>query len=78
MIVKLKDGGFVIDQGNVRARNENQFFAIEIDYDTYFERTQFLRLHIQLELVVALFSLRSLYLPITSFIGFYTKDISQR
>lgn len=69
VIQALRDGGFNIEDANVRARDENRFFAIDLEYQTYFEQAQALRPHIQIEVSVRATQLPQIYLPVGSFVN---------
>lgn len=64
----LKQAGFPIGDDAVRARDGNRFFAIDIDYETHFERADGLRPHIQVEVTVHGPLLPVLRLPVQSFL----------
>lgn len=50
IIERIQEEGFPIEDRHVRARDNNRFFAIEIEYDSVFPRNESLRTYIQLEM----------------------------
>ena len=68
LVDSLRQAGFSIEDSDVRARDENQFFAIDLGYESYFERVGALRPHIQVELKAIVPQLSPIYLPVSSFI----------
>ncbi len=66
VINSLRDAGFHIAADSIRARDGNKFFAIDIDYNTYFDHTIELRPHIQVEMTVHSPQLPVLHLPVKS------------
>lgn len=46
----LRANGFKIEDHHVKARDENRFFAIDLEYETAFPREDALRPHIQIEM----------------------------
>jgi hypothetical protein len=68
LVTSLRQAGFSIEDSDVRARDENRFFAIDLGYASYFERVGALRPHIQVELKAIAPRLPSLYMPVSSFI----------
>lgn len=65
----LRSSGFAIEDGHVRARDENRFFAIELDYQTLFPRAEALRPHIQVEMTVRNIQRPYMNLPVSSFLN---------
>jgi hypothetical protein len=51
VLEKLRAADCLIRDEQVKARDENRFFAIDMDYETYFEKSDFLRPHIQIEII---------------------------
>jgi len=68
VLKSLRDAGFRIEDNQVKARNENRFFVIEMDYETSFSRPNSLRPHIQIELIVKTTQLPAVALPVSSFV----------
>lgn len=73
VIEVLRQQGFAIDDANVRARDENRFFAIELDYESLLSRPDSLRPHIQLEFTAREPRLPPMYKPVASFISTLTR-----
>lgn len=65
----LRDNGFKIEDSHVRARDENRFFAIDLEYETAFSRPDALRPHIQIEMTARDIQLPHLPLPVSSFLN---------
>jgi hypothetical protein len=53
----------------LKAKDENRFFSMEVEYPTIFDRPQALRPHLLIEFAVASLSLPSLVKPVASFIA---------
>ncbi|PUZ30071.1 Nucleotidyl transferase AbiEii toxin, Type IV TA system [Chitinophaga costaii] len=68
-IVAVLETDFVIALQGVTARNANRFFAIELEYPTFFSQSQSLRPHILVEFTITDLALPSIRLPISSFIN---------
>jgi predicted nucleotidyltransferase component of viral defense system/N-acetylglutamate synthase-like GNAT family acetyltransferase len=69
IVSQIENSGLQISIRNVRAQNENQFFAFEIDYPSYFDHNSSLRNHILLEVTVKQINLEPVYKSISSFIS---------
>ncbi|MBX9726629.1 MAG: nucleotidyl transferase AbiEii/AbiGii toxin family protein [Rickettsiales bacterium] len=65
----LRTAGLQIQDNHIRARDENRFFAIDIDYESHFTRTNALRPHIQIEVIARRVHLPPVYLSVSSFIN---------
>lgn len=70
----LRASGLHVEESHVRARDENRFFAIDLDYESYFSREGALRPHIQIEIAAQNIELPALYLPVASFISEFMKQ----
>ncbi|MBW4642848.1 MAG: nucleotidyl transferase AbiEii/AbiGii toxin family protein [Goleter apudmare HA4340-LM2] len=73
VIEVLRQQGFAIDDANVRARDENRFFAVELDYESLISRPDSLRPHIQLEFTAREPQMPPLYKSVASFISTLTR-----
>jgi predicted nucleotidyltransferase component of viral defense system len=65
----LRHGGVTIEDQQVKARDENRFFSIDIYYESYFPPTDALRPHILIELTVKDIQLPPHYLSVSSFVS---------
>ena len=65
----LRENGFKIEDHHITARDGNRFFAVELEYETAFPRTDALRPHIQIEMTVRDIQLPCLPLPVSSFLN---------
>lgn len=74
----LRAGGFAIEDRHVKARDQNRFFAIDLEYETAFSKADILRPHntaderlphIQIEMTVRDIQLPQIALPVTSFLN---------
>lgn len=74
VLENLRDGGFKIEDHNVRARDQNRYFAVELEYETAFERADALRPHIQVEMTIRAIQLPHQILPVSSFLN----DLAKR
>lgn len=74
VIEVLRQQGFKIEDAQVRARDENRFFAIDLDYESQFARAGALRPHVQIELTVRGTQLPPIYLPVSSFVNHLSKQ----
>ena len=70
----LRASGLQIHDHQVKARDENRFFAIDIDYESHFTRSNALRPHIQIEVISRRIHLPPVYLPVTSLVAELTKQ----
>lgn len=68
VVAALRDGGFSFADDQVRSRDENRFFAIDIEYNSYFAKADALRPHIQVEVILRSTVLPTVTLPVSSFI----------
>jgi len=69
ILTQLENSGLQIAIRKIRAQNENQFFAFEIDYPSYFDHNSSLRNHILLEVSVKQITLNPVYKSTSSFIN---------
>jgi Nucleotidyl transferase AbiEii toxin, Type IV TA system len=65
----LRHRGFTIEEQQVKARDENRFFSIDIYYESYFPPADALRPHILIELTVKNIQLPPHYLSVSSFVN---------
>lgn len=70
---QLKEGGFSVDDDNIRARDENRYFSIDLNYPSYFSRENALRPHIQIEVTARNTQLPPLARSVLSFVNELTK-----
>lgn len=70
----LNKNGFNVPDSKVRAQNNNQYFTIEIDYETYFDKHAALRPHIQIEMSIRAPQLTPIEKPVSSFINELSKQ----
>lgn len=77
VVKSLKNAGFKIEKENVQARNENRFFAIDLEYSTYFDRPQALRPHIQIEMTIKPTQLAPVALSVASLVSELSKTDSE-
>ena len=73
----LNTNGFNIPDSKVRAQNNNQYFTIEIDYETYFDKHTTLRPHIQIEMSIRAPQLTPIDRPVSSFINELSKQLPE-
>ena len=64
----LRQQGFAMDDAQVRARDGNRFFAIDLSYESYFTRVGALRPHVQIEFAVRDTQLAPVHLQVSSFV----------
>jgi hypothetical protein len=69
VIEKLRESGFDIEDHQIKARDGNRYFSIDLDYKTQFERPDALRPHVQIELTARDIQLPAVYLPVYSFVS---------
>lgn len=69
IIDRLKEEGFIIEDRHVRARDNNRFFAIEIEYRTDFPSNVSLRPYIQLEMACRRTQLPYIICPVCSLLN---------
>jgi len=70
----LRANDFKIEDHHVKARDENRFFAIDLEYETAFPRKDALRPHIQIEMTARDIQLPHLVLPVSSFLNELAKQ----
>lgn len=73
-IERLRGAGFRIEDSQVKARDSNRFFSIDIDYDTVFSPVDTLRPHIKIEVTARSIQLPPIYLPVASFVAEIAKQ----
>ena len=73
IVSALRDGGFSFGDENIRSRDENRFFQIQLPYESNFDRSVVLRPHVQIELIVRQPVLPLVRLPVSSLITILTK-----
>ncbi len=69
VVESLRDAGLKIEDYQIKARDENRFFSIDLDYNTYFPRKEALRPHIQIEVTMRGLQLPPVYMPVSSFLN---------
>jgi hypothetical protein len=69
VIDALRLDGFIIEDRQVKARDENRFFSIDLIYESYFPPAEALRPHVLIELTVKNIQLPPRYLPVSSFVN---------
>lgn len=69
VIEKLRESGFDIEDHQIKARDGNKYFSIDLDYKTQFDRPDALRPHVQIELTARNIQLPAIYLPVYSFVS---------
>lgn len=74
VIEALRQQGFQIQDEQIKARDENRFFSVDLDYESQFSRADALRPHIQVELTVRGIQLAPLYMPVSSFINHLSRQ----
>jgi len=70
----LRLGGFTIENNQIKARDENRFFSIDLYYESHFPPAEALRPHILIELTVKNTQLPPRYLPVSSFVNDVAKQ----
>lgn len=65
----LHQDGFDLREEDVKARDQNRFFSIDLEYPSYFTRANALRPHIQVEMTARAMQLQPINLPVSSFIN---------
>ncbi|GAB1718452.1 MAG: hypothetical protein NTAFB09_01830 [Nitrosospira sp.] len=65
----LRASGFTIEDHHVKARDENRFFSVDLEYKTAFPREDSLRPHIQIEMTARDIQLPYIALPVSSFLN---------
>lgn len=69
VVERLQECGFSIEDHQIKARDGNKYFSIDLDYETRFERSDALRPHVQIELTARNIQLPAIYLPVYSFVS---------
>lgn len=70
----LRASGFRIEDHHVKARDENRFFSIDLEYESAFAREDALRPHIQIEMTARDIQLPKIDLPVSSFLNELAKQ----
>ena len=70
----LHTAGFPLAEQHVKARNENRFLAIDIEYESAFPQSASLRPHVLLEITAQNPQLQPHYLPVSSFVNELTNQ----
>lgn len=70
----LRASGFALEDHHIKARDENRFFAIDLEYETAFPREEALRPHIQIEMTARNIQLSPVVLPVSSFLNELAKQ----
>lgn len=73
VVSALRDGGFSFDDKNIRSRDENRFFRIQLPYESDFDRSVALRPHVQIEVIVRQPVLPLMRLPVSSLVTILSK-----
>ncbi|MEW6737360.1 MAG: nucleotidyl transferase AbiEii/AbiGii toxin family protein [Acidobacteriota bacterium] len=68
VVETLRQSGFTIAENQIKAQNQNRFFSIELDYESYFSQDDALRPHIQIEMTVKGLQLPHIFRPVSSFL----------
>jgi len=74
VLESLRKSGFEIHEHQVRARDENRFFSVDLDYKTNFPPSIALRPHIQIEVAFQEVQLPPVDLPVSSFVAELTNQ----
>ncbi len=69
VVERLRESGFDINEHQIKARDGNKYFSIDLDYETRFDRSDALRPHMQIELTARNIQLPAVYLPVHSFVS---------
>jgi hypothetical protein len=69
VVESLRDHGFAFEDTKIKARDQNRFFSIDLDYTSYFSQAAALRPHIQIEVTARNTQLPQLYMPVSSFVN---------
>lgn len=69
VVESLRAAGFPLAEQHVKARNENRFIAIEVEYESAFPSSASLRPHVLLEITAQNPQLPHCYLPVSSFVN---------
>lgn len=73
----LRQQGFQIQDEQIKARDGNRFFSVDLDYESQFSRADALRPHIQVELTVRNTQLSPVYMPVSSFINHLSGQVPE-
>lgn len=73
----LSARGFVIEPGHLKARDENRFFSIEVEYESYFPPAVSLRPHVLIEITFKETQLSSMDLSVSSFVSELTHQVPE-
>jgi hypothetical protein len=65
----LRKSGFVFNDGEVRAQDENRYFSIDLAYESVFTKADALRPHIQIEISARDPQMTPLVRPVASFVS---------
>lgn len=77
VVTALKDAGISINPENIKARDGNKFFSIEINYLSRFDQMSGLRPHIQLEISVHSLELPPIHRQVQSLLGSLKKEAAE-
>jgi hypothetical protein len=77
VVQALRDGGFAFDDEQIKARDENRYFSIDLEYPTAFDPAAALRPHIQIEVAVRPMQLPPMGLPVASFVNTASKKAAE-
>lgn len=69
----LRQGGFALADERIKAGDGNRFFALELDYESYFAQADALRPHIQIEMTASQIALPSVQRAVSSFVNELTR-----
>jgi hypothetical protein len=69
IIEALRQHGFSIEDHHIKARDQNRFFSIDLEYESVFPRADALRPHILIEMTARDIQLPPISLPVSSFIN---------
>ncbi len=69
VVDNLRIAGYFIKKEQVNAHDENRFFSIDVDYESYFKKSLSLRPHIQIEIVIKKPQLMPVICSVSSFLA---------
>lgn len=69
IVESLKSRGFQITDKHIKARNDNRFIGIDLDYKTNFDRSHSLRPHLQIEMTFKTTQLPTIEKSVSSFVA---------
>jgi predicted nucleotidyltransferase component of viral defense system len=69
IVEALRSGGFAFNNEQIKARDENRYFSIDLAYPTEFANALALRPHIQIEVSIRAMQLAPVALPVASFVN---------